>query len=88
MTIRVALRHQTTYDFDKPVALSPHLVRLRPAPRREGGRPLPQPWVGWRVRVMWRGYHDPRAAAAAASQRAWATRAAWTAALPSKAPAH
>ena len=32
MTIRVALRHQTTYDFDKPVALSPHLVRLRPAP--------------------------------------------------------
>ena len=26
MTIRVALRHQTTYDFDKPVALSPHLV--------------------------------------------------------------
>ncbi|UJJ31427.1 transglutaminase family protein [Halopseudomonas maritima] len=32
MTIRVALRHQTSYDFDKPVALSPHLVRLRPAP--------------------------------------------------------
>ncbi|MHA6964428.1 transglutaminase family protein [Zobellella denitrificans] len=32
MTIRVALRHVTRYDFDKPVSLSPHLVRLRPAP--------------------------------------------------------
>ncbi|WVM88472.1 transglutaminase N-terminal domain-containing protein [Halopseudomonas pachastrellae] len=32
MTIRVALRHQTTYDFDKPVALSHTWFRLRPAP--------------------------------------------------------
>lgn len=32
MTIRVALTHVTRYHFDKPVALSPHLVRLRPAP--------------------------------------------------------
>ncbi|KAA0874614.1 transglutaminase family protein [Nitrincola tapanii] len=32
MTIRVALKHSTRYDFDKPVSLSPHLVRLRPAP--------------------------------------------------------
>lgn len=32
MTIRVALKHSTRYDFDRPVNLSPHLVRLRPAP--------------------------------------------------------
>ncbi|HEY7902405.1 MAG TPA: transglutaminase family protein [Casimicrobiaceae bacterium] len=29
---RFVLRHRTTYDFDRPVALSPHEVRLRPAP--------------------------------------------------------
>lgn len=32
MTIRVAIRHNTYYDFDRPVSLSPHTVRLRPAP--------------------------------------------------------
>ncbi|WP_151702765.1 DUF2126 domain-containing protein [Nitrincola alkalilacustris] len=32
MTIRVALKHSTHYDFDRPVSLSPHLVRLKPAP--------------------------------------------------------
>src|SRR5512134_1481582 len=32
MTIRVALHHQTRYAFDRPVSLSPHEVRLRPAP--------------------------------------------------------
>ncbi|WP_447553616.1 transglutaminase family protein [Vreelandella sp. EE22] len=32
MTIRVALYHRTTYRFDRPVRLSPHVVRLRPAP--------------------------------------------------------
>ncbi|GAB2790579.1 transglutaminase family protein [Halomonas shantousis] len=32
MTIRVALQHRTHYRFDRPVSLSPHLVRLRPAP--------------------------------------------------------
>ena len=31
MTIRVALHHQTRYRFDRPVALAPHEVRLRPA---------------------------------------------------------
>ncbi len=32
MTIRVALEHVTTYEFDRAVNLGPHLVRLRPAP--------------------------------------------------------
>jgi uncharacterized protein (DUF2126 family)/transglutaminase-like putative cysteine protease len=31
MTIQVALHHKTTYNFDRPVGLSPHEVRLRPA---------------------------------------------------------
>ena len=32
MAIRVALHHQTSYRFDRPVGVSPHVVRLRPAP--------------------------------------------------------
>ncbi len=32
MSIHVALRHVTQYQFDRPVSLSPHVVRLRPAP--------------------------------------------------------
>jgi uncharacterized protein (DUF2126 family)/transglutaminase-like putative cysteine protease len=32
MTIRVALEHRTTYRFDRPITLHPHVVRLRPAP--------------------------------------------------------
>ena len=32
MSIRVALQHRTTYRFDRAVRLSPHVVRLRPAP--------------------------------------------------------
>src|ERR1700681_3570410 len=32
MAIRVALRHRTTYAFDRPVKVSPHEIRLRPAP--------------------------------------------------------
>jgi uncharacterized protein (DUF2126 family) len=32
MTIRVALHHRTLYKFDRPVGLSPHEIRLRPAP--------------------------------------------------------
>ena len=31
MTIRVALTHRTEYLYDRPVALSPHVFRLRPA---------------------------------------------------------
>ncbi|MGB0662687.1 MAG: DUF2126 domain-containing protein [Pontibacterium sp.] len=32
MSIRVALRHTTGYQFDRAVNMSPHVVRLRPAP--------------------------------------------------------
>ncbi len=32
MTIRVALRHTTTYHYDRRVKLGPQVVRLRPAP--------------------------------------------------------
>ena len=32
MSIRVALNHKTSYSFDRPVKLSAHVIRLRPAP--------------------------------------------------------
>ena len=32
MAIRVAINHKTEYRFDRPVKVSPHVVRLRPAP--------------------------------------------------------
>jgi uncharacterized protein (DUF2126 family)/transglutaminase-like putative cysteine protease len=32
MALRVALSHRTTYRYDRDVALSPHEIRLRPAP--------------------------------------------------------
>src|ERR1043165_5213197 len=31
MTIKVALHHRTHYTYDRPITLSPHEVRLRPA---------------------------------------------------------
>ena len=32
MSIRAAIHHKTTYDYDRPVDLSPHVIRLKPAP--------------------------------------------------------
>ncbi|TPE51802.1 transglutaminase family protein [Maribrevibacterium harenarium] len=32
MTIRVAIKHSTTYEFDRFINVSPHILRLRPAP--------------------------------------------------------
>ena len=32
MSTKVALTHRTTYRFDRPVSIGPHVVRLRPAP--------------------------------------------------------
>ena len=32
MTIRIAIRHQTEYRYDRLVSLGPHIFRLRPAP--------------------------------------------------------
>ncbi len=32
MTIRVAIHHKTHYNFDRLINLSPHTIRLRPAP--------------------------------------------------------
>ena len=32
MTIRVAINHKTEYRYERAVSLSPHVLRLRPAP--------------------------------------------------------
>ena len=33
MAIKVAINHRTSYNYDRLVTLSPHIIRLRPAPR-------------------------------------------------------
>ncbi len=37
MAIRVHINHATRYEFDRPVNLSPHIFRLRPAPHCRTG---------------------------------------------------
>ena len=32
MSIKVAIKHETSYTFDQHVEVFPHVVRLRPAP--------------------------------------------------------
>ncbi|MBT8439680.1 MAG: transglutaminase family protein, partial [Gammaproteobacteria bacterium] len=32
MSIQVAIHHRTEYSFDRTISLSPHIIRLRPAP--------------------------------------------------------
>ena len=32
MSITIALKHRTSYVYDRSVGLAPHVVRLRPAP--------------------------------------------------------
>ncbi|PJZ68974.1 IMP dehydrogenase [Leptospira perolatii] len=32
MALLVSLTHETSYDYDRPVSLSPHVIRLKPAP--------------------------------------------------------
>ena len=39
MAIRVGLQHRTSYRFDRLVNLSPHEIRLRPAPSSYGSSP-------------------------------------------------
>ena len=45
MTIRVAIRHKTHYQYDRPVNMGPHVLRLRPAAHSR------TPILGYSLRV-------------------------------------
>lgn len=54
MGIKVSLEHRTTYTFDRPIRIHPHVVRLRPAPHTRttieaySMRVAPsEHWVNW-----------------------------------------
>ena len=71
MGIRVALNHKTCYKYPKPVWLSPHVVRLRPAPHcrtadfqlfAEGDAAASISSTGSRIHtaIAWRGWFFPK----------------------------
>ncbi|MDD5390676.1 MAG: transglutaminase family protein [Gallionellaceae bacterium] len=45
MSIRVAIRHKTHYQYDRPVNMAPHILRLRPAPHSR------TPILGYSLRI-------------------------------------
>ncbi len=46
MSIRVAIRHKTRYQYDRPVSMAPHILRLRPAPHSR------TPILGYSLRIQ------------------------------------
>ena len=46
MSIRVAIRHKTHYQYDRPVNMAPHILRLRPAAHSR------TPILGYSLRIL------------------------------------